>query len=134
MMELNELVGLHELTGVDFNTESVESYGVFEDCNTINFVLDGKTYTAVEDPEDGYRSAMGEIKVSDFKVSNLFAPIRVFASMRVTKYDDSDILDFHDLKNGKVVLSVGTDYSDSYYPSYVADFTPENMHVNEGKS
>jgi hypothetical protein len=32
-------------------------------CNTFPFTLDGVTYTAIEDPGDGYRSYCGDFEV-----------------------------------------------------------------------
>ncbi len=120
-MNLMDLIGLKELTGVDFDTESTN------DAQTIYFVLDGKTYAASEDPVDGYRSCMKDIIESKYKVKNKFRPCRVLGTMRD---GGCDILDFIDVKTGKVVLSVGTDDADDYYPCWVARFTPENMWIN----
>lgn len=132
-MELSELIGQHKLTGVDFAVESVEHYGELQDCNVVNFALDGTTYTVVEDPSDGYRSAMREIKVSAFKITNKFKAVKVVATMRKSQgySDDYDILDLIDVVTGKIVLSVGTDHRDSYYPSFVSDWQPENLHINQ---
>jgi len=69
-IELKSLLGAHELSGVDMINRQVEYYGSMEDCNVINFVLDGKTYTAIEDYNDGYRSAMEKIYVSEERVIN----------------------------------------------------------------
>jgi len=134
-MELSDLVGLHELSGVDFATETLLQYGThYEDCQLVNFVLDGKTYTAVEDPNDGYRSSMAEIKVTDFKVANTFEPVQVVGMMRVGRFQgDYDVLDLVDVKTGKIVLSVGTDHTDDYYPTFVSDWQPENLVLNEVK-
>lgn len=89
------------------------------------------TYTAIEDPSDGYRSSMREIKVSKVVVKNTFKPVQVFGIMRHdNKYNKNDIIDFYDVKTGKIVLSVGTSDSDDYYPSFVAEFTPESMVLN----
>jgi len=91
-------------------------------------VLDRKTYTAIEDPTDGYRSAMKEIKESKAIVKNKFSPVKVMGIMRPNSLDE--LIDFYDIKTDKIVLSVGThDYSD-YYPMFVAEFTPENMIIN----
>jgi hypothetical protein len=131
-MELEDLVGKHILSGVDEDSKSIERYGSLENCNVINFVLDGTTYSATEDPEDGYRSSMDEIIVSDFTVKNSFAGIEVLGIMRgTTDYSKNDVIDFFDTKNGKLVLSVGTENTDDYYPSFVASFVPENMSVND---
>jgi len=55
-MELKDLAGEHILTGVDFENETIEKY-----CEAVNFILDNETYTAIQDPNDGYRSCMREI-------------------------------------------------------------------------
>ena len=109
-MELNELVGLHEFTGVDIDSASIKTWGDdFEDCEVINFVIDGQTYTATEDPEDGYRSCMKDIVKSDYEIKNKFAPCHVLGKMRENEeYEVHEVLDLVDTKTGKVVLSVGT--------------------------
>lgn len=129
-MELNELVGMHQLTGVDLDNASIKTWGDnFENCQVINFVLDGQTYTATEDPEDGYRSCMREIVASDHEVKNKFS-CEVLGKMREDKYEKNDVLELIDAITGKVVLSVGTGNTDDYYPYWVAEFTPENMASN----
>lgn len=129
-MKLQDLVGLHKLSGVDMNgSEIKKEWGDhFEDCQVINFILDRKTYTAIEDPEDGYRSSMSEIKESKVVIKNKFPPVKVMGVMRSPESDD--VIDFFDVKTGKVVLSVGTSEIDDYYPSFVAEFTPKNMAIN----
>jgi hypothetical protein len=114
------------------NSESVKAQwgDSFEDCQVINFVLDGVTYTAIEDPNDGYRSTMREIATSDKSVSNTFTGQEVLAKMRENDKYEHDILDLIDVVTGKVVLSVGTGNTDDYYPYWVAEFTPENMGAN----
>jgi hypothetical protein len=133
-MELSDLVGKHVLTGCDMSNLKVkETWGDgYEDCSVINFVLDGKTYQAIEDPSDGYRSSMSEIKESDETVKNTFQGHEVLAQMRGKGQwgSECDILDLVDVVTGKVVLSVGTDNTDDYYPSFEAVFTPENLAAN----
>ena len=138
-MELKDLVGSHKLTGVDESTESVKLWfwsDELEDCNVINFVLDGVTYTAIEDPNDGYRSSMQELKVSEVVVKNVFEPCDVLGVYRDKgKYGDTDdVLDLFDAVTGLLVLSVGTEDVDDYYPSFLAVFKPENMAVNQGRA
>ena len=131
-MELKDLVGKHLLTGVDEFTKAEIVYGGFEDCQYLNFILDGVTYTVIEDPDDGYRSSMKEIKVSDVPLTNMFAPIEVIASYKdIDKYGTKgDLLIITDAKNGKVILEIGTEDTNDYYPSFVANWSPENMAVN----
>ena len=130
-MELIDLVGEHLLSGVDFSTESIETWDHhFENCQVINFVLDGITYIASEDPDDGYRSSMREIVVSDYVVSNRFPAIRVMGKMRDPGAYENDVIELYDIKNGKLVLAVGTGDTNDYYPYWVAEFIPENMSIN----
>lgn len=132
-MELNDLVGLHKLSGVDMLKYSVhEESNKMYDAQVINFILDGVTYSVIEDPEDGYRSSMKEIVVSDSKLSNIFPECMVMCQMRIRirgKVND-DVLDMVDITTGKVVLSVGTSDFDDYYPLFEGNFYPENMIVN----
>ena len=132
-VELTGLVGKHLLTGVDFETEKIKSWGEeYEDCEVVNFVLGGKTYTAVEDPEDGYRSCMRYLRETENPVKNSFPPCEVLGQMRENdKWENHDILDFVDTVTGKVVLSIGTGNTDDYYPYWVASFTPGHMAINQ---
>lgn len=134
-VSLDDLIGEHELSGVDFDNAAIATWGEqFEDCQTINFVLDGQTYTATEDPCDGWRSCMRDIVKSEYKVKNTFGPCRVIGTMRENDYlYNYDVLDFVDAKTGLAVLSVGTRDFDDYYPCWVASFSPENMAINAGR-
>jgi hypothetical protein len=130
------LVGEHELDAVDESTEQVKAwYGEsHEDANCIRFRLDGKVYTAIEDPSDGYRSSMEKLFVSQDEMKNVFRPVKVLARIRTeAEYGGSaEILQLLDVANGKVILEVGTDNSDDYYPSFVASWQPQNLAVNAG--
>ncbi len=128
-MELIDLVGEKMFSGIDFENEQIKTWGDnFEDCQCVNFILDGKVYTAIEDPSDGYRSNMKEIKESSINVKNIFEPVRVLARMKEDdEYGKNDILQLIDLRNGKIVFEVGTDNYDDYYPCWVASFSPENF-------
>jgi hypothetical protein len=149
-MEVKDLTGEHILTGVDMENEDIEEYGgIFADCQVINFVLDGKTLSAIEDPTDGYRSSMKDLKeayknpsaadsfrrsiflisISPFFVKNMFPECRVVGKIRDGQ---PDVIEFIDIVTGREVLSVGTDTTDDYYPSFVAEFLPENMTINWG--
>lgn len=141
-IELQSLVGEHVLTGVDFSNVSIkEEWGCdFDDCQVMNFILDGMAYSAIEDPDDGYRSAMRELRVlEDSVVTNTFAPVKVvgrYQSQHGSEYsefvDRDDILELIDASTGLVVLRVGTENFDDWYPCFIAEFTPENMSINQG--
>lgn len=133
-MELSDLIGLRELSGVDMSSDSVKGeWGDgFENCEIIRFVLDGDIYMAIEDPSDGYRSRMREIKKSAEPVKNSFAPVKVMCRMKADDdRDDNDILQCVDVRNGNIVLEVGTANTDDYYPCFVARWLPEKLSADK---
>jgi hypothetical protein len=131
-MNLQDLVGTHDFGGIDFSTLPRDQYG--DTPNVVRFLLDGITYEVTEDPSDGYRSHMRDIQIVETPVQNRFGPIEVRAEMKQSPDEygySNDILQLIDTFTGKPVLSIGTDNTDDYYPSFVSDFQPENMSVNQ---
>ena len=130
-MELKALVGEHLLDAVDFSNVQVKTWGdQFEPCQVIRFRLDGMVYIAVEDPEDGYRSHMKDLTVSAYAtMENVFAPVKVVGRHREQGRcgDNDDVLELIAADTGKVVLEVGTENSDDYYPLFVAAFYPGTL-------
>lgn len=126
-MELKELAGDHVLTGYD--TGAYDTGDKYEPTAArARFVLDGVTYEAQEDPDDGYRSHMRELKVSDEKVANTFPPVRVTCSHRDRgEYDADDVLEIRNAATGAIVLEVGTESVDDYYPSFRNEWHPEAL-------
>lgn len=129
--DLESLVGKHYLTGVDYDTESIKHYSNYEDCQVVRFRLDGITYMAVENPDDGYRSMMRGLFVVEDDVKNKFSRVQVNGVMRKGSYTVDDVLQLWDVKSGKLVLEVGTGNIDDYYPSFVGAFYPENLILNQ---
>ena len=125
-MELKYLVGTKKLDAVEL--QSME--GVYGNYNLIKFRLDGIVYCAMEEEDDGYRSSMGYITVLDSDdVKNIFPAIDVICT-----YDDrydSDLLGIYDAETRELVLEVGTDNADDYYPCFAARFFPEAMITNK---
>lgn len=124
-IKLEQLEGKADLTGVE------ESYGGIEyggKAQIIRFVLDGIVFIAAEDPQDGYRSSLRDVTFSfDKKISNTFASVKV-------KIDFKDnMLKIIDTKSKKIVLKIGTNYSDNYYPYFIGEWNPKNLHVNKKK-
>ncbi|MBN3451381.1 hypothetical protein [Clostridium botulinum] len=101
-MELKDLVGNHKLSGFEYGTEKYKDIlGGIDDREFIIFILNGIKYLASEDPDDGYRSVMNELEITDRKVSNIFKPIDVICKMRKSNDDDfetNDILEIYDKK------------------------------------
>jgi len=133
-MELKDLVGDHLLDAVDFSYEQVKMWGdAFKYCQVMRFRLDGKCYTATEDPDDGYRSCMRELAVSaDAEMKNVFEPLKVIGRHRIKggQGNEDDVLELIDVVTGKTVIEVGTCAIDDYYPGFVASFYPEAMAHN----
>jgi hypothetical protein len=127
-MELKDLIGEHKLSGVDVTSESVNAYS--RDGDVVRFVLNGKTYKSIEDPDDGYRSYLSEIEVTDEKVTNNFPPQSVVGVMKPAGSYDSDVIQFIDAVTGKVVLEVGTENVNDYYPCAIIYWSPENLAIN----
>ena len=131
-VDLDSLVGMHILDAVDTDSIQVKKWSdSFENASVIRFRLDGKVYMAVEDPSDGYRSSMEKLFIFDEPMRNVFPECKVLARKKGrSDYHENDTLEFIDCVTGKVVLEIGTDNHDDYYPSFVASFVPENMAIN----
>lgn len=139
-MELKDLVGRHLLSGLDSVQEEVENgYGGYNDTvNVIRFVLDGITYKAIEDPDDGWRSYLGELNVSTEPVRFQFPPQEVECRMRPDTDGDwpesGNVLQMFDVFTNKIVLEIGTDTSDDYYPCCILHWYPQNLAINQNVS
>ena len=86
-MNLDDFLGKHYLTGVEYGTiDKTEEYP-YEMCNTVDFILDGKNISVVEDPSDGWRSSMDEILINrkGFKVNNTFESVEIVEKYRGQK-------------------------------------------------
>ena len=141
-MRPSELDGYVEL--MEVQRAAAEARGEYVSYNAsdldnaqhILFRLDGVVYMAVEDPQDGYRSSMKDLFVTDGGMTNVFPPCSVIG--RMMENSDSyggqnEIVQFLDCTTGAVVLEVGTASTDDYYPSFVANFQPGNMAGNKEK-
>lgn len=130
-MELKDLIGKHILSGIEVGQKTVERYSYQETCNYIKFTIDGTTYMAFEDPNDGYRSYMEELKIVEepckIKLPNIFVRCHMEEDGDWIK---NDILVFVDVENGKTILEIGTGNYDDYYPFCVLNYYPENMSCN----
>lgn len=131
-MELKDLVGSHILSGIEMGTIRRNAYGYFEQCEFIKFTLDGVTYKAVENPDDGYRSYMDELETEDEPCKIKLPNIEVCCHMMGDcLYEKNDVLVFVDSKSGKEILKIGTQNTNDYYPYCILEYTPENMYVNQ---
>lgn len=130
-MELKDLIGAHVFSGIETGAKEFRSrYWGRHNGNYVKFTLDNITYIAVEDPSDGYRSYMGTLLQIDEPCKIKIPDVPVVCHMK----DESnyDVLVFRDALSGRVVLELGTCYTDSYYPYCVMEYHPENMACNSG--
>lgn len=115
------------LDAVDFERDDISD----KDASCIRFRLDGVVYIAVEDPDDGYRSYLDEIMIGD-KITNQFEKVLVRGKYRERNDGGNcSIIQFFDQLTNLVVLEIGTENTDDYYPYFVANFSPENMSINK---
>lgn len=130
--------GIHYLSGFDEIT--VNTW--MEDANGVALCIDGVYYGAHEDPDDGYRSYGCFYKIeSDFEGTNKFPPQKVIVKNVRTRVFDEYYGDYSidykgiDITNeeGELILEVGTDYSDSYYPRAYCHWHPENLPINKDR-
>jgi hypothetical protein len=86
------------------------------------------TLEAAEDPDDGYRSCLAELKtVTGDGCVFPEVPVTQVTGRWYTNVDEwvkNEIVELVDA-DGHVWLSVGTSNSDDYYPGYVFTFTPK---------
>lgn len=132
-VEFISLVGPHQLSGAEYENAKSEFWpGHFQDARQLRFVLDDIIYVATEDPDDGYRSSLDSlIRADGPPVSNTFSPVPVIGRLREHgEYGGPcDILEFVHAVHGGVVLAVGTDNADDYYPWAVLNFYPTALGV-----
>lgn len=143
IMEINIDTTLEELankrfilSGVDRETQKIyDNRHDDDDSQVIRFKLDNQIYMAVEDNNDGYRSAMGRIFISNNPKDEIKYKIpdhEVITKMKDDgSYQNNDTLQFIDVLSNEVVLEVGTDNWDDYYPLFMDNWTPENLAINK---
>lgn len=134
-MQLEDLKGKHTLSGIEIGSrEFVGFWGNKEWCGFVKFTLDGTTYMAVENPDDGYRSYMGDLEVVDEDCAVKLPDIEVFCRMREDdEWEANDVLEAIDLVSGEIILTIGTGNTNDYYPYCVMEYYPENMSCNKDK-
>lgn len=99
-------------------------YGVDGNC----FKLDTFVFEAVEDPEDGYRSCMSEVRMADSTEGLIFfqTPLaRIRVTDQVDRHSDFDGYALVDIEDGHVWLSFGTEDVGDYYPSFTFYYSPK---------
>ena len=138
-MELKDLVGTHLMTGIETGTVKRDGWWYkTRNCNYVKFKLDGVTYMAVEDPEDGYRSCCQELEIVDeeckIKLPDILVECKMRDDLPIYSWgtEKNDILEFYDTTNKQMFMAVGTGNTNDYYPYFVFEYVPEVLHCNGG--
>lgn len=140
--------GLLLLSGADnslagLEPEDFEPLGLSFDsaANAFSFCVNGRTLTAIEDPDDGYRSTLGALILREGELCKNRFPALPLRPRFYNTYDgdspaliegdpmiasrQASLMDLVEDGAEEALLSVGTDYSEDYYPSCVSYFSAE---------
>lgn len=98
--------------------ELVGKSGILCAVDDLKFRIGDLTFQAIEDENDGYRSSLQEFKL----VENIRPTFRENVTI---SGDEAYFYLTND--NGKVVLTVGTDDYDDYYPCFVFEWYPRYL-------
>lgn len=126
--------GEHMLSGVSL---ILTDWG-YNYVDAVLLTIDGKNYIALEDPEDGYRSyGVFHQTDRDYHQRNSFPPQKVFVKNVI---ENSWVEEMHEVyqyrgieitnEAGDLILRVGTDLTDDYYPMACFKYNPENLPIN----
>lgn len=129
--------GKHYLTAVfTYAYKGWESDG-----DGVILMLDGDIYYCYENPDDGYRSysviekakSLDEIKC-DHQLAT-FPPQEVYVKFTDKKDELGDPSWECLITNeyNELILKVGTDNYDDYYPMAIFEYHPENLLINKNK-
>ena len=129
--------GTHLFSGVAEVNVQVGWPGDEEYADGIVMTIDGHDWLAYADPDDGYRS-YGCLMMCDGKYKVPQFPAQV---VHIKNYDeDGEDEDgwprvFNKMvmtgRNGRLVLEIGTDHSDRWYPCAIFYYNPANLPINE---
>ena len=128
--------GKHEFSGIDPYTRPGDYWG-----ERIGYyiIIDNIVYAFEHDPDDGYRS-YGNLyipeNISVNNIKNRFPAQDVIITQHHREHTDGSkhFYSIVDVITGKVILEIGTDYTDSFYPMAICHYYPENMAINQQTS
>lgn len=134
-VKLESLVGEHVLSGAFFDSIREPAYqgsDYIEDKIVLRFTLDGIHYEAVEDPSDGYRSSLDDLRITSIAPQNTFLGVKVIGRMKPqdenpNSFRQDEILQLLNPVTQKPIIEIGTTDVDDYYPGFVGYFSPENL-------
>lgn len=121
------------LTGVEegfagLNMELIQASYDTDVGSAFSFCLDGRTYTAVEDSIDGYRSCLGSLIAREGNFCKTqFEACALWPAMNDS--EDEHIFELRIQPGGEPALFVGTSYYDSYYPCFVGGHSAQMLQL-----
>lgn len=93
-----------------------------------------KTVFVFENPNDGYRSSAAEPMICAEPMYSfgcdpqyIRVPVRVQVMTPLEYHTSASGIELIDTRNDLVILRVGTDNNDDYYPSFAAEWMPQNV-------
>lgn len=134
-VSLEFFLGDHVLEGCETTNLSLDE----ESVNAMVFRVDGQNYIAVEDFDDGYRSLLRDVfKVGEDEIilENKFEACEVVGRWKQADKDKRKwggwitVIELVDAHTGEVVIELGTESWDEYYPVCLMSFHPQAMWVN----
>lgn len=93
------------------------------------FRLGDLTFEVIEDSNDGYRSCIQELVIRENLRPTFQEKVFIIDGKEVMSDDFEGIALLSDMK--EIILLIGTNYTDYYYPYVVFEFHPENMICNK---
>lgn len=106
-----------------------------EDANGVGIEFHDVSAIFYRDPNDGYRSSCQVPLIMDGSLYSVFGSLcgtQLSALVQVKKVetDTRSVIEVYDSNNKKLILTVGTEAIDDYYPYYSFEWRPENLSVN----
>lgn len=108
-----------------------------EYADGIVMTIDGHDWLVYADPDDGYRS-YGCLMMCDgkYKVPQFPAQLVHIKNYHEEGEDDGGWpIDYDKMvmtgRNGRLILEIGTDHSDQWYPHAIFYYNPANLPINE---
>lgn len=138
----NDLLGdgTHFFSGVVMVNVPVGYHEDNDYAEGIVMTIDGNDWLAYTDPDDGYRS-YGCLRMcnGEFNVPQFPAQVVHIKNYSEDGMDDSGWPRKYDKMvmtgpNGRLIMEIGTDHSDSWYPCSMFHYNPENLPINEGRN
>lgn len=112
--------------------------------------LNGIVYEFLEDPNDGYRSHLGAVRITSAKDHTGYFPNPIASVVLVStddpdtwpegwkppekeEYYDGDFSGFFliDVSDEHMWCQIGTEYTDVYYPCFVSRYTPKQIPIGD---